>query len=75
MELRKILARNVRRLRKGKKLSQEALAHLAHIDRTYVSHIERSVYAATVDVLEELSLALEVEPSELLRGKARAPSP
>jgi transcriptional regulator with XRE-family HTH domain len=72
MELRKILARNVRRLRKSKKLSQEELAHRAHIDRTYVSHLERSVHAATVDVLEELASALEVEPGELLSAKGRA---
>jgi transcriptional regulator with XRE-family HTH domain len=71
MELRKILAQNVRRLRKGKKLSQEALAHMAHIDRTYVSDIERCVYAATVDVIEELSAALGVEPGDLLREKSR----
>jgi transcriptional regulator with XRE-family HTH domain len=66
MELRTILARNVRRLRKSKKLSQEVLAHMAHIDRTYVSDIERCVYAATVDVIEELSAALGVEPGDLL---------
>ncbi|HEY3949837.1 helix-turn-helix transcriptional regulator [Phenylobacterium sp.] len=72
MELRKILAQNVRRLRRGKRLTQDDLAGMAHIDRTYVSDIERCIYAATVDVLEELAWALEVEPSELLT--ARAPS-
>ena len=72
MELRKILARNVRRLRKGMKLSQEELAHRAHIDRTYVSHIEQCKNAATVDVIEELAIALEVEPRDLLTAKVHA---
>jgi transcriptional regulator with XRE-family HTH domain len=45
---------------------------MAHIDRTYVSHIERSIHAATIDVIEELSAALEVEPAELLRPSSRA---
>jgi len=66
MELRKVLARNVRRLRKVKDLSQEELAHMAHIDRTYVSDIENCKSAATVDVVEELAAALEVPVTDLL---------
>jgi transcriptional regulator with XRE-family HTH domain len=38
---RHILDRNVRRLRKQKKLSQEKLAFEAEIDLTYVGGIER----------------------------------
>lgn len=67
MLLRAVLAENLRRLRKERGLSQEAFADLAGIDRTYVSALERQLYAATVDVIERLAGALEVEPFELVR--------
>ena len=67
MEIREVLALNLRRLRHAKGLSQEELAHRANIDRTYVSALERSVYAAGIDVLDRLAFALGVEVSDLLR--------
>lgn len=66
MSLRATLAQNLRRYRLARGLSQEELAHRAEIDRTYVSALERSVYAATIDVLEKLSDALQVDASTLL---------
>jgi transcriptional regulator with XRE-family HTH domain len=67
MSLREILARNVRRRRRTLGVSQEELAHRAGVDRSYVSHVERCVYAATVDVIEQLAVAMDIEPAELLR--------
>ena len=66
MRLRKALAGNLKRLRLAAKLSQEELAHLADMDRTYVSSLERGNYSATVDMLERIADALGVEPTELL---------
>lgn len=66
MQLRSVLARNVRKLRETRGLSQEALAHLANIDRTYVSSIERERYSTSIDLLERLATALKVSPAELL---------
>lgn len=60
MVLRAVLATNLRRLRNERGLSQEALADLAGIDRTYVSSLERQRYAATVDMLDRLAAALSV---------------
>jgi transcriptional regulator with XRE-family HTH domain len=51
MKIREVLALNLRKCRQAKGLSQEELADRAKIDRTYVSAIERSVYAATIDVV------------------------
>ncbi len=51
MEIRKVFAQNLRRCRKAKGLSQEALAYDADIDRTYISALERGVYAATIDMV------------------------
>lgn len=66
MKLRAALARNVGRVRRSRGLSQEALAASAGLDRTYISAIERSKYSITIDVLEKLSAALDVDPRDLL---------
>lgn len=67
MEIREVLALNLRTLRQAKGLSQEELAHRADIDRTYISALERSVYNASIDVVDRLAGVLGVEAAELLR--------
>lgn len=67
MGAREILAANLRSLRRRHGLSQEELAYRADIDRTYVSALERGVYGATIDVLEKLGRALDVQAWELLK--------
>ncbi|ABL68247.1 DNA-binding transcriptional regulator, XRE-family HTH domain [Paracoccus denitrificans] len=67
MRLRERVARNLRRLRQEKSLSQEELADRADINRNYVGMLEREENAATVDMLEKLAAVLEVDPVELLR--------
>jgi len=71
MELRDVLALNVRKRRRALGLSQEELAARADIDRTTVSNIERSIYAVTIDVLARLGDALSVEAADLLRPASR----
>jgi len=66
MRLRRIFADNLRRWRTERGLSQEALAHAAGIDRTYVSALERQRYAASLDTIENLAAALGVSPVDLL---------
>lgn len=60
------LARNVRRLRKDLGISQEELADLANLHRTYVSGIERKVRNPTIEILARLAVALGVSESDLL---------
>jgi transcriptional regulator with XRE-family HTH domain len=67
MEIREVLARNLRALRQAKGISQEELAHQASIDRTYVSSLERCQYSASIDVVDRLAKVLGVEAAELLR--------
>ncbi|PPD15175.1 MAG: transcriptional regulator [Methylobacterium sp.] len=62
MRLREIVARNLRRLRHAKGLSQEELADRAEINRNYVGMLEREQHAATIDMLEKLAAVLEVDP-------------
>lgn len=61
-----MLALNLKRLRADRGLSQEDLADRADIDRTYISSLERSVYAAGIDVVDRLAKALGVTAAELL---------
>ena len=67
MSLRERVAKNLRRLRRERSMSQEELAHRAHINRNYVGMLERKEYAASIDMLEKLAAALDVDAIELLR--------
>jgi transcriptional regulator with XRE-family HTH domain len=58
----------VRELRKARGLSQEVLAELSDLDRTYISGIERGVRNVALRNIEALAHALGVELVELFRG-------
>jgi transcriptional regulator with XRE-family HTH domain len=62
-----VVARNIRRLRVARGLSQEMLAVDAGIDRTYVSRLERGLENPTVAVLEKLARAFSSNIEELFR--------
>ena len=72
MDIREVFARNLRRYRHAAKLSQEELADRAEIDRTYVSALERSVYAASIDVVDRIARVLGVQAADLLIGSPPA---
>lgn len=61
-EIGKIIAH----YRNEKGISQEALADLAQIHRTYVSQIERGLKCPTIYVLLQISKALEIKLSEMI---------
>jgi transcriptional regulator with XRE-family HTH domain len=65
--VRQLVARNVRRLRDERELSQEELAHRADLHRTNISKIERGLQAVSVDNLHWIAKALGVEAAELLK--------
>jgi transcriptional regulator with XRE-family HTH domain len=65
MDARTLVARNIRRIRVARGLSQEALAVDAEIDRTYVSRLERNLENPTVLVLERLAGALKCKIADL----------
>lgn len=66
MDIRQVFAQNLKRARLAKQLSQEELAHRAGIDRTYVSALERSVYSATITMVDRLAKQVGVDAAELL---------
>jgi transcriptional regulator with XRE-family HTH domain len=64
MKVQTTVARNLRRLRVDRALSQEALAVDATVDRTYVSRLERAIENPTILVLERLAKALDADVAE-----------
>jgi transcriptional regulator with XRE-family HTH domain len=67
MRLRTVVARNLRLLRQATGLTQEQLAGLAGLDRNYVGKLEREVNSPSIDTLEAISLALQVDVEWLIR--------
>ena len=66
---RQILAANLIRLRKERGWTQEALAFECGLHRTYIGDIERHARNVTIDNIEKLALALEIEPWALLKSR------
>ncbi|MDX2042706.1 MAG: helix-turn-helix transcriptional regulator [Acidobacteriota bacterium] len=64
---RKIFAHNLRETRLAKGLSQEALADLSGLHRTYVGSVERGERNISIDNMELLAAALETTITALLK--------
>lgn len=62
--------RRVRQLRLARGLSQEALAELAGLHRTYVSSLERGQRNVGLDNIHALADALGVTPASLFAADA-----
>lgn len=60
------LARNLRAIRKAQGISQEALGDLADLHRTYVGSVEREERNVSLDNVERLAAALNVDILDLL---------
>ena len=60
------MAIKLKRLRKLRKMSQEALAKKAGISRTYLARIETARQDPTLSTIEKLAKALRVRPARLL---------
>ncbi|MDR2651816.1 MAG: helix-turn-helix transcriptional regulator [Prevotellaceae bacterium] len=61
-----IFGGNVQKYRKEKQVSQEKLAELASVHRTYVGMIERAEKNITLRNMEKIAKALGVEIKDLL---------
>jgi transcriptional regulator with XRE-family HTH domain len=70
VELTQILANNIRAYRQAKHISQEALANMCDLHRTYVGSVERGERNVTLSTLETFAAALGVSVPELLTKRA-----
>ncbi len=59
--------KKLREIRTSRDMTQEELANLADIDRGHMGHIERGTKSPTLDKIEQISIALKVSPSSLLK--------
>jgi len=66
MDYRHVFATNLRRFRRERGFSQEALAHDSGINRTYMSKIEKGDTYVGLELMVRLAKVLEVEPADLL---------
>jgi transcriptional regulator with XRE-family HTH domain len=64
---RKIFAENLRKARLARKLSQEGLAELSGLHRTYVGSVERAERNVSIDNMERFSAAVGVSLPDLLK--------
>jgi transcriptional regulator with XRE-family HTH domain len=69
MDLKEVMAINLRRLRHVKHMTQEELAASAGLSARYVGAIERADVSASVTVLGRIADALGVEAADLLRKR------
>jgi transcriptional regulator with XRE-family HTH domain len=70
IRLKRGLAQSVKLRRKELGLSQEDLADLAEIDRTYASQIERGVANPSLEVLYRVARSLQIELPLLITTKS-----
>lgn len=60
MNIKQRVGNKVKEFRKLKGLSQEKLANLSEIDRTYLPTIEKGERNVSIEILEKLAKALEI---------------
>lgn len=70
-DLQKTVGANVRAWREERGISQEALADLVGVHRTYMGGIERGERNLSLKSVERLASALKVDPLELLTSRRR----
>ena len=66
----KNLGLNIAYYRKAQRISQEKLAEMVNISRTHMSRIETAECAVSLDVIFEISDALEISPYKLFDFRA-----
>ena len=63
-----IFGRNVRRFREGLAMTQEVLAEVSDLDRSYIGGIERGQRNPTLAAILQIASALRVAPASLFDG-------
>ncbi|GLS40654.1 transcriptional regulator [Mesorhizobium tianshanense] len=72
MDMRKLVGRNVQRIRLRKRLTQEELAEISGFSQQYISGLEKGRRNPTIITIYELALALGVSHTDLVRPDKQA---
>ncbi|OYQ87976.1 transcriptional regulator [Wohlfahrtiimonas chitiniclastica] len=67
-DIQSIFGRRIKQIRESQNLSQEKLAELSDLDRTYISSIERGKRNISLNGIYALSKALNVSLSEIFQN-------
>lgn len=71
MSLKDVFKENVKYYRKQLKLTQESLAKLSGVSTNYIGEIERTGRKATLETIEKVANALNIDPSLLLVSRKK----
>jgi len=69
MNLIGIVSKNIRYYRNKLGISQEKLAELSNLHRTYIGSVERGERNLSLKNIEKIASALKISPYELLKGE------
>ncbi|RWJ58992.1 MAG: XRE family transcriptional regulator [Mesorhizobium sp.] len=72
MDMRKLVGRNVQRIRQRKRLTQEQLAEISGFSQQYISGLEKGRRNPTIITIYELAFALGVSHMDLVRPDKQA---
>ena len=61
------IGRKIKEIRNNKNLSQEKLANIADIDRTYLPDIEKGNRKISIQILNKITTALEISLSDFFK--------
>jgi transcriptional regulator with XRE-family HTH domain len=64
MDMKVAIGERIAKLRKAKKLSQQAFSYEAEIERSYLTHVEKGRKNISVDTLVKITNALNISLKE-----------
>ncbi|MGL5229255.1 MAG: helix-turn-helix domain-containing protein [Cetobacterium sp.] len=67
MNIKIKFGKRLKEIRNQKKITQEKLSELANIDRSYISDIERGVKSVSLEKIDQLAKALDINIVELFK--------
>lgn len=65
-KLSSAISSTIKELRLSQNLSQEELADLCELDRTYISGVERNTRNPTIKSIQKIIIALEISEKDFL---------
>lgn len=74
MDILSVFANNLKRYRKEKGLSQEKIADMSGLHRTYISAIERRKRSISLENVQKIADALEIDTYLLFISNAENPA-